>query len=347
MNETIPAVFGRQDAYAVFGEVLFPVSDRFEVQAAVRYEDYGDDGGDTTDPKLSAKLDITDSLAIRASYGTSFQAPSIRQISGVISNAAIVDPADPTAGNFNITVITQGSGNLSPQSADNLNIGLIYQSDSGINASVDYFTYEYEGLVLPGADPQFIFDQVYLGNLPPDRATREATGQPATVIAEFENRGDAEVAGLDFVGRYSTDIGEGTLSIDASSTVITKYESTEFGDIQGSRNFSNGFGSTPDVKVNTGVTYTWGDHLLNVTARYINSYTDDQSDTTIDSQTTIDLRYAWYLDGLMGGEQTTLGIGITNILDEDPPRLAQRPFFDNEVHDIRGRSVLLTLKHLF
>ena len=347
LNETIPAVFGEQNAYAFFGELVLPVLDRFELQAALRYEDYGDGGGDTLDPKFAAKFDVTDNIALRASWGTSFQAPSIRQISGVISNAAVVDPADPTAGNFNITVITQGSPNLTPQSAENLNVGLIFRTDTGFDFSLDYWTYDYEGLILPGADPQFIFDQVFLGNLPPDRATREATGQPATVIAEFENRGDAQAAGFDIVGQYSTDIGDVGLTLNASSTIITKYESSEFGDIKGSRNFTNGFGSTPDVKINGGATLQYGEHLFNATARYINSYTDDQSNTTIDSQTTLDLRYSYYFDSLLGGQGSTIGIGATNVLDTDPPRLAQRPFFDNEVHDIRGRSIFLTLKHQF
>ena len=347
LNETIPAVFGKQTAYALFGEVVLPVFDRLELQAALRYEDYGNDGGDTFDPKFSAKFDVTDSLALRASYGTSFQAPSIRQISGVISNAAIVDPADPAAGNFNITVITVGSDTLTPQSAENINVGMIYRSEFGLDMSVDFFHYDYSGLILPGADPQFIFDQVFLGNLPADLATREATGQPATVIASFENRGDAQVSGLDIVGRYSADIGDATLSFDASGTIILEYQSSEFGDIKGNRNFTNGFGSTPDVKLNGGLTLDIGNHTGNATVRYINSYLDDQSNTSIDSQTTLDLRYAYYFDTLLGGNGSTLGIGVTNVFDTDPPRLAQRPFFDNEVHDIRGRAVFLSIKHQF
>jgi len=128
LNETIPALFGEQDTTAFFGEVVFPVTERFELQGALRYEDFGDQGGDTTDPKIAAKFDVSETLSLRASFGTSFQAPSIRQVAGVISSATVNDPADPGGGAFIISVITGGSPELTPQSADNFNLGLIYRS---------------------------------------------------------------------------------------------------------------------------------------------------------------------------------------------------------------------------
>jgi len=349
LNITVPAVFGTQDVYAVFGEVVLPVTDRLEVQGALRFEDYGEaQGGDTLDPKLSAKFDVTDNIAIRGSYGTSFQAPSIRQAAGVVSSATINDPADPGGGAFIITVVTQGSPDLTPQSAENFNIGGIFRTDSGLNLSVDYWNYDYSGLILPGADPQFIFDEVFAGNLPGDRATRDGVGQPATAIAQFENQGSAQASGFDIVGRYRFDaFTDSTITLDASSTIITRYNSSEFGDIKGSRNFSNGFGSTPDFKANAGITLDKGVHNVNVTGRYIGSYTDDQSDNTIEDQLTIDARWNVQLDDFLGFEGTNFGVGVTNLFDVDPPALTGRPLFDQEVHDPRGRQVFVTLKQNF
>lgn len=347
LNETIPALFAEQDAKALFGEIVFPLTDRFEIQTAIRYEDFGDQGGDTTDPKIAAKFDISETLALRASFGTSFQAPSIRQVAGVVSSATINDPADPGGGAFIISVITGGSPELTPQSADNFNIGLIFRSDFGLDLSLDYWNYDYEGLILAGADPQFIFDEVFAGRLPSDRATRDAVGQPATALANFENQGDATASGFDLVGKYTRATDAGMLTFDLSSTIITEYDSTQFGDILGSRNFTNGFGSTPDVKINGGVTYDWGNSSVNVTARHIGSYNDDQSSDTIDSQTTVDMRYQLFIDGLFGGQGATIGIGAVNVFDEDPPEITSRPLFDSEVHDPRGRQVYVSLKQSF
>lgn len=346
LNETIPAVFGSQNAYAFFGEIALPLFNGFEVQGALRYEDYGENGGDTLDPKISARWDVNDWLALRGSFGTSFQAPSIRQVAGVVSSATINDPADPNGGAFIVTVITQGSPTLTPQSAENLNLGVVVQTDFGLNLSADYWTYDYSGLVLPGADPQFIFDEVFAGRLPADRATRDGVGQPATAIAQFENRGTATASGFDVLARYSTGLGGGQLAFDLSSTIITTYRSSEFGDIRGSRNFTNGFGSTPDFKVNGGVTYTSGNHTFNVSVRHIGSYQDDQTGNPVDSQTTVDMRYQIDLDSFLGGG-TSIGIGAVNIFDTDPPAITARPLFDNEVHDPRGRQIYLSAKQVF
>ena len=346
LNETIPAVFGTQDAIAFFGEVNLPILDRLEMQAALRYEDYGDQGGDTLDPKISAKWDITDSLALRGSWGTSFQAPSIRQVAGIVSNASINDPLDPTGGTFIITVITQGSSDLVPQSAENLNVGLIYQSDFGIDFSVDFFTYDYQDLILPGADPQFIFDQVAAGNLPADRALRSADGQVATAIANFENGGSADVSGFDIVGSYTMDLGAGELVFDLKSTILTKFDSSEFGDIKGNRNFSNGFGSTPDFRLNGGITYATGAHRINLTGRHIGAYDDDQSGDVIGSNTTFDVRYDVVLSELFGfgGQGTTFSVGSVNVFNERQPRLTLRPNIDFEVHDPRKRQIYISFK---
>jgi len=347
LNETVPPVFGSQDVYAVFGEVDLPFFDWLQVQAAVRYEDYGDQGGDTFDPKISFKADLNDEVSFRGSFGTSFQAPSIRQVAGVIGVGTITDPADANAGAFIITVITQGSEDLVPQSAENLNLGVLYNSDWGLNLSADYFFYDYDDLILPGADPQFIFDQVFAGNLPADRALRSPDGQVSTAIANFVNGGSAKVSGLDLVADYDMDVSMGELQLSLKSTIITKYDSSEFGDIKGSRNFSNGFGSTPDFRVNLGATYILDKHAFNVTARYIGAYDDDQTNEEIDSQVTVDIRYDVELEGLTGDKDLQLSVGAVNVFDRLAPRVNARPFIDTEVHDPRGRQIYLSFKQPF
>ena len=78
---------GSQDVWAVFGEVLVPLSDELELRFAVRREDYGGSIGDTTDPKLSFEYRPMDWLGFRGSWGTSFQAPTVRQTAMATSSA--------------------------------------------------------------------------------------------------------------------------------------------------------------------------------------------------------------------------------------------------------------------
>ena len=91
----------------------------------------------------------------------------------------------------------------------------------------------------------------------------------------------------------------------------------------------------------------------------------------VDSWTTIDALYAYTFTGLIGDSDTTLSVGVNNIADEDPPRLARnnddgtpvtrfdsdglyvrgwvdRPGYDDRAgHDIRGRTVYMRFKHAF
>jgi iron complex outermembrane receptor protein len=339
----------KQEAVAYFAEALLPVSERLEAQVAARFEDYGDKGGDTFDPKVSLKYDVSDAWSARASYGTSYQAPSIRQVSGAVGSAGVTDPNNPNDGTFNVTVFTSGSPDLEPQSATNYNLGLVGRLDT-LDISFDYFNYEYEDLVLPGGSAQSIVNATPNG----PAVLRDAAGQLNAVFTGFENRGDASLSGIDVNAVYDADwFNNGDLSFNANVTLITDFTSTEFagldgnGQLKGSRNNGNAFGSTPDMKVNLGATWTKDSHTTNVTVRYIGAYEDDQAATTssyreIDAQTTVDLRYTYAVDMLDG--ETEIFFGAVNLLDEDTPELASRPLFDTEVHDPRGRQFYAGVK---
>ena len=85
-----------------------------------------------------------------------------------------------------------------------------------------------------------------------------------------------------------------------------------------------------------------------------------------------DAIYSYTFSGLIGDGETTLSIGMNNILDEDPPALyrdddldgvpdgrfdedglynrgwVDRPGYDDRAgHDLRGRVTYVMFKHLF
>ena len=343
-----------QDTVAFFGEVVAPIFENLEMQVALRYEDYGD-GVDTLDPKVSAKWDITQDLALRGSWGTSFQAPSIRQLAQTFGTASVTDPRDN--GNSIITTVQQGSPDLRPQSAENLNLGLVYQNDAGIKFSGDFFIYDYEDLILPGLDPQLIFNRCFAGTIDAATCSRIAVrgqdGQVARAVSEIINGGSAKVNGLDLVASYTTEMFGGNIKFEGNSTIITKFDSIDTDgvetNIKGSRNFSNGFGAVPAFRLNGGATFNSGAHTITGYGRHIGSYDDDQSGDEVGSDTTFDVRYDLELGDLIDlpGEGSRLSFGAVNVFDTVPPRLTNRPNSDFEVHDIRGRQIYVALKQTF
>jgi len=223
--------------------------------------------------------------------------------------------------------------------------------------SGDYFHYDYQDLILAGADPQSIVNDCFAGTIDANTCARISQrgqdGQLATVIQEIVNGGSAKVDGVDLVASYTTDLFDGSIRFDANSTIITNYEAIDpdgvVTDIRNSRNTTNGFGSVPAFRLNAGVTYNTGAQTFTVFGRHIGSYEDDENGATIDSNTTFDVRYDVQLGEFINlpGETTRFSVGATNVFDVTPPLLENRPRVDFEVHDPRGRSIYVQLKQNF
>jgi len=203
-------VEGSEDVWAVFGEIVVPVTDELELQFAVRREDYGGRIGATTDPKAAFEFRPLDWLGFRGSWGTSFQAPTVRQTASATSSAFIDDPASPTGPggstvcvstglNNNITVAVQGSPNLAPQESENFNFGVVLQLENNFNASLDYFNFDYQDLIAQSEGAQAIVNNDCEDDgIPNDpRVIRDAGGQLRQVNTEFVNIGSVETSGLD------------------------------------------------------------------------------------------------------------------------------------------------------
>jgi iron complex outermembrane receptor protein len=377
-------VSGSQDVTALFAEVIVPIGDMTEIQLAVRQEDYGGGIGSTTDPKVSFEFRPLDWVGFRGSFGTSFQAPTVRQTASASSSAFIDDPASPTGPggtlvcvstglNNNIAVAVVGAPDLKPQESENYNLGIVFDTDFGLRASIDYWNFDYTDLIAQDATPQAIVNNDCLDDgIPNDpRVIRDAGGQLRQVNTQFTNIGRVETDGIDINADYTVDVGSSTLIFDAALTQVMNFDvdsdgdgTTEFDGV-GSRNFSNNFSTMPELRGNIGATWIMGNHSANLTARYIDGYKNDQSNNgSVESWTTLDAQYSITLPGLVTDGDTVLSIGVNNLTDEEPPALyrnfadgTQRPlqnpstgvfdgidrpgYDDRAGHDIRGRIVYL------
>jgi len=65
-----------RDVTAFFSEIYLPITNSFDLNLAVRADDYSD-FGQTTNPRIAAQWQITDSFKIRATYAESFIAPAL------------------------------------------------------------------------------------------------------------------------------------------------------------------------------------------------------------------------------------------------------------------------------
>ncbi len=334
------ALSGGQDVVAAYGEVLALFGDIAELQVAVRYEDFGD--LDTTDPKISAQIGATESLSFRGSWGTSFQAPSVNQTASVSSLIGVTDSAvDDGSGNLicgpggdsrSVTQVIEGSANLKPQSSDNYTVGFIFQTGR-FSASIDYWNFDYTDLINPGLTAQAVVDSICAGvpdgqaPLPSEDISRDGTGGIVRVASTFNNVGSVKTDGVDISAAYNMDVGRGSLTLDFFATYANEFEvdrqnGSPVFDGVGSRNQTNGFSTMPEWRGRFGGTYRLGEHAANLTARYVDGYTNDQDfDAEVDSWVSLDAQYSIVLPQLLGDGDTSISLGISNLLDEDPPAL--------------------------
>jgi iron complex outermembrane receptor protein len=349
------------NAASVFTELAIPLGDAIDVQAALRYEDYNNDIGDTLDPQIAVTAEIVPDLSARASFGTSFRAPTPLQIGGTTNQVApIVNPC--TGQRLATAVVTNGNSGLTPESSTSYSAGLIYNQPGGLRASVDYWRYDYDDVITrqsaqaaaAGAQCTEVAPGVFVP-IAPGITLNPATGQISQIEVDFTNAGAIETDGIDFAIGYSLPTeSAGTFSADLSATLLTSFDVSEsagapFVDRLGNRNVNSFVRPTPEFRGNLALGWENNAHRITVISRYTSSYDDDlNADASIDDFLTFDLQYALTLNELFAGAgETQLRLGAINVTDEDPPFVFDRGGYDPLVADPRGRLIYVGISQGF
>ncbi|MDO9338792.1 MAG: TonB-dependent receptor [Caulobacter sp.] len=301
-----------QATWSAFGEVSLPFTDNFNVSLAARYEDI-QDVGSTFDPKISAKWQIFEPLAVRASIGTTFRAPVPNQL-----NDDFVTSLQSINGTFRAVDI-YGNPDLEPETATTYNIGVILNV-GGLKASLDYFNFDFKdpittepvsGLVaqlFPGgigsganlncASPfaaRFAFSggatcQSFKGpdpNNPLPGAAAAASGAITRVTTNTINGAGVQTSGLDLMVDYTfDDVAGGSLTVGGNATYVIEYitdslviegvELSKSFDAVGLLNYQTTAYPLPQWKGSLYVEYNNGPHNARVTVRHIDGYTDQR-----------------------------------------------------------------------
>lgn len=360
-----PTILGKTDVNSAFAELALPFKDNLEVQTAIRYEDHGKVVGTTLDPKVAVRYEPMPWIALRGSYGTSFQAPSSNQQGGIVTSGSVnyrtVGGVATCGGaelsSFIVAQVGRPVGSLKPQSAKNTNLGFVFQP-SKFDASIDYWRYSYSNLIVNTQNAQAILDESCAGvanGQPPKVSTsitRQPNGQPTSIILALQNADEALTDGVDLALSYRTDTDFGKVGARLSLTYVNKFAFTTgvtTAELAGTRNFLSGsFGSLPRWRGNITGTFERGRHDLFAVARYTSSYRNDDpvglvTVPKIKKFVTFDVQYGYQFKEMFGAD-TKLTIGVKDIFDNDPPNVGDnRPGFDEQVHSPRGRVVYVGL----
>jgi iron complex outermembrane receptor protein len=369
------------DTYAAFAEVSLPVTDKLQVQGAARYEDYGDKGGSTFNPKVSVRWQVIDQFAIRGSIGTTFRAPPLTSL----------DPGQVTSlqflgGAFRAVDIV-GNPNLNPEKATTYSVGGIFKLGQ-LRATIDYFNFDFKNpLVTEPVGGMFatLFPtgagtgncgQTALAGLQARFTFNGACGVStlSRILTKYINGPGIKTDGIDILADYDIDdVAGGRLHLGASATYVHKYDvgatsvegatvSAAFSGV-GHLNYQTQIYPIPKIRAQAYVEYNHTIHTLRVTMNYIDSYTDQRTSPfppnvvrdgsgnviplsnlgkTISDQITFDATYRAQLPW-----DTTMVVSVNNIFDQDPSFARLDLGYDPFTGGALGRTVKVSVSKKF
>lgn len=287
---------GDRTVSAAFVEVLFPISDRFEIDLAGRYDSYNDYGSDFS-PKIAMRYQPLDSLTLRASYGEGFRAPSLDILSQQPSFGAATtgDPATcqlltgTSSCNTQVTTYSIANPDLESEQSEQFSLGVVWDMTEWLNLTLDYYNITINNQIatigmatvvgcLRGTTsicPSGLTAFPQGTTLPNPALGLGAEFDPATggiVNAQtgFANIGWLDTDGYDFTARTNFDLGNlGTLRSTLSVSYVNNFASNGGENIAG-RAGANGL-STPRLRA--GLINSWrvGDWDLNWNLSYTHS----------------------------------------------------------------------------
>ncbi|MGM0633638.1 MAG: TonB-dependent receptor domain-containing protein [Pseudomonadota bacterium] len=149
---------------AAFLEVEVPILDTLALQGAVRHEEFTDFDLESTTPKVALRWEALDSLAVRASWGESFLAPTPTQARPFIPNencGEVFSGNDPfrDASMIGAFRCSSGNPNLQPETSEIVNVGFTWEPANDLSISMDYQSVDYVDRIRTLSDTDTVFAQ--------------------------------------------------------------------------------------------------------------------------------------------------------------------------------------------
>lgn len=217
--------------FNVYGELGWDANERLFVGAALRYEDYDDSAGEEVIGKISARYALSEALAVRASANTGFRAPSVQQLGFRGSRGQFADLDNDgiaetivlrqTRPSTDSAAQALGAEPLVPETSTNFSVGFTYQSDFGMNLTIDFYRIDVDDRI--ALSTQFnrgdgraaqgggtIGDQI--------SSLLDAAGFDASLgaVNYFTNAIDTRSQGVDIVATWGMEAGDGAFDFTAA-----------------------------------------------------------------------------------------------------------------------------------
>jgi outer membrane receptor protein involved in Fe transport len=254
--------------------------------------------------------------------------------------------------NSQVQAFAFGNPNLSPETAESLTYGFVFQPDwfpvGDLRMTVDYYEIEITDTIA-ALGAQFYLNDCYQ-NVNPASCARivrtPSTGQVFSVDTSRANQGTLATEGYDIQLEWSLPIGPGQLTINELYSILNEF-SLNGTDFAGTSTGAIG-GALPDYKSVLSVSYNVGDWTL--FGRW--SYVPEMDDVVFGTANVtpeasyVDLSARWAVT-----DNFTLTAVVDNVMDEYPPQtlggLFSQANTDPQVYRVLGRSFSISGRYRF
>ena len=360
---------GSFDVKEAYLELAIPLlSDVFlaesvELSAATRAFDYSTFGLDTT-WKLGLTWKLNDEIMLRGVSSTAFRAPSVSELYS--GNSPSYDQIDFDGAQDQAEVTRGGNDQLTPEEAETLTVGLVYEPSwfDGFSMTVDYYDISVSnaiGLV----DSQYIVDNCLdesTGNTKNENSQicksadidfNTGTGR-ITFNNQLQNIGQEDIRGVDLSLNYKFEVAglDWSTSLDTSFLVESSVVDADGNTIDYVGNITSGGGGYADVKSNLTITALGDDWNASYKARYLSgmdSFSCLNDPSACYAPTTPSMVYHDINATYMMTETVTLSGGVNNLFDNEPPYYTGNNDSNTDpyTYDVLGRYLYVNVNVKF
>lgn len=340
-ERTVKALFAEIRAPLVGVDNARPGLRRLELSAAVRHEDYGGKVA-STDPKFGLIWSPIDGATLKASYGTSFRAPALPEL----TDPQIIAPTILPKGASQVIsmLLYGGNAELKPETATSkaLTLDLAPRAWPRFKASATLYDTAFENrigrpasenilTVLSGAEFAPFVTLVSPAASPADRDRIQAlidapnsfakgvfptTSYGAIVDTRYVNTGQLRVRGLDVHGQYEASLGRDPLVLSASAAWLIDYQ-RKITPSASAVELSGRAGSPTDLRLRASAAWTHGAWTATPSINRVGALVDDGG-ARIKAWTTLDLNVR-FEPGNPAWDGLTVSLNVQNLTNEDPP----------------------------
>jgi iron complex outermembrane receptor protein len=352
----------------VYGEIMFPFigrknavpgATRLDLDVAGRYEDYSDFGS-TTNPMIALDWSPVRSVTFKATYGTSFRAPLLTELTGPVHGVFVQTYADPLSPSDTSVGYTLAGGNpdLKPETATTYTLGVKYDPTPRARLNADFFDIDYRNQISSYLSDLTILEQANeLGAL----ITRCPSAQCTALVDQYVtgptklplfgpvlanpsvfvngstlNLGRTKASGFDLQGEYNLPTARaGIWSVGLSGSWFTRYD-VQFTPTGATFDERNVIGFPPAMRLRGSLGWTAGAWNSQLFVNFVNSYHNTETIPTQDvaSYTTLDLSVVYHF-GLQfpdtkWADRMQVSLHVLNLFNTNPPYV-DIPFYSTHL----------------